>query len=94
MVIPAGVKLNEVKEFLDENWRRFVQPRMRFYETEGSAPNRRIRRRTLPAIERRIDSLKAAGKTSAQIANEINQEFNTDYTYNNVNQIYYRMRHK
>lgn len=29
LVIPSGVKLNEVKDFLDGNWSQFVQPRMR-----------------------------------------------------------------
>lgn len=92
LVIPAGVKLNEVKEFLDENWRRFVQPRMILYERIGSTPNKRIRQRSLPAVESRICQLKSQHKTAAQIAAILNQEFGTTYTYNNVNQIYYRMK--
>jgi hypothetical protein len=94
LVIPAGVKLNEVKEFLDENWGSFVQPRMRLYEYQGSAPNRRIRSRSIAPVESRIVELKDHNKTSAEIAIIINQEFNTSYTYNSINQIFYRMNHK
>lgn len=94
LVIPYGVKLNEVKEFLDENWGSFVQPRMRLYKSRGSAPNRRIRSRGLAAIEARIIELKSQYKTSAQIAVTINKEFGRSYTYNNINQIVYRMNNR
>jgi hypothetical protein len=91
LVIPAGVKLNEVKEFLEENWRSFVQPRMRLYTTNGSAPNRPIRARRIRIIEQRLLELKEQQKTSKEIAEIINSEFMTEYTYNNINQMYYRM---
>lgn len=94
LVIPAGVKLNEVKDFLDDNWGTFVQPRMRLYETSGSAPNRRIRSRPLAAIEHRIVELKEQKKTATEIARLINSEFGTNYTYNNINQIHYRMNNR
>lgn len=94
LIIPAGVKLNEVKDFLDDNWSTFIQPRMRLYETSGSAPNRRIRSRPLVVIEHRIAELKEQNKTAAEIARIINGEFKTNYTYNNINQIYHRMNNR
>lgn len=94
LVIPSGVKLNEVKEFLDENWGSFVQPRMRLYETDGSAPNKPIRARRIVAIEHRLLELKEREKTSKEIAEAINAEFKTSYTYNHINQMYYRVKHR
>ena len=94
LVIPSGVKLNEVKAFLDEHWGSFVQGKMRLYEARGSAPNRRIRSRTTAAIESYILELKAQGNTAADIALRVNARYHTSYTYNNINQIYYRIRHR
>lgn len=94
LIIPSGVKLNEVKDFLDDNWSTFVQPRMRLYETSGSAPNRRIRSRLNAHIEHRILELKEQNKKSTEIAQQINSEFNKKYTYNSIDQIYYRMNHR
>lgn len=92
LVIPAGVKLNEVKDFLDNNWGQFVQPRMSRYATSVNAPNRRIRSRDT-RIVRTVLRLKAKGWKHAKIAIQVNREFNKTYNTNNIAQILFRARH-
>lgn len=92
LVIPSGVKLNEVKDFLDNNWGHFVQPRMSRYATPTNPPNSRIRSRDT-RIVRTVLHLKAKGWKHAKIATHINREFNKTYNTNNIAQILFRARH-
>ncbi len=83
LVIPYGVKLNEVKDFLDNNWGDYIQPRMSRYSTSTAPPNRRIRSRDT-RIVRTVLRLKARGLTHAQVASRINRQFNKTYNSNNI----------
>ena len=91
LVIPAGVSLNEAKSFLDNNWREFVEPRLKRYRTSVDAPRRRIRSRD-ERIVRAVLQLKAEGLTHAQVAEEINERFERTYNTNNIARILYRHR--
>jgi len=92
LIIPSGVKLNEVKEFLEINWGKFVQPRMKQYSTPLAAPNRRIRPRN-SRMARTVLRLKAKGWKHSKIATQINREFNKTYNSNDIGQIVFRARH-
>lgn len=92
LIIPAGVSLNEAKSFLDNNWREFVEPRLKRYRTSVDAPRGRIRSRD-ERIVRAILRLKAKGLTHTQVADKINRQFNKTYNSNNIARILYRFRH-
>lgn len=93
LVIPAGVTLNEVKDFLDHNWTPFVAPRQEQYRTAVSAPSGRIRSSDA-AFRKRVLDLVAGKLPYAEIAVLVNSEFGSTVTYKNIADLVYREKHK
>lgn len=93
LVIPAGVTLNEVKDFLDRNWVSFIHIKQELYRTQIDAPAGRIRSADT-VFNKRVLGLVMAKVPYAEIATKVNEEFGSTVTYKNIADLVYREKRK
>jgi hypothetical protein len=90
LVISPNASLNEIKDFIDQNWSTFIKPKQELYKGLVSTPEV-IRDRKSAEIHHEAKNYRREGRTYAEIAGLLNERFNKMYSYKEVQRMVERL---